>query len=47
MGLRVGCRVQVVGGGAGGGPVVVAVGDTRLAVGHGMANKIMVAIETE
>ena len=47
MGLRVGRDIEVIGGAGRGGPVVVAAGDTRLAVGQGMAEKIMVVVETE
>ena len=47
MGLCVGRTVQMLGGAGGGGPVFVAAGDTRLAVGRGMADKIMVVVETE
>lgn len=43
MGLIPGCEVQVVRGG-GFGPVVVAVGGARLAVGHGMARRVMVVV---
>ena len=46
MGLNVGVRVQVVQG-AGGrpGPVLVAAGGARLAIGHGMAGKVAVAVD--
>jgi Fe2+ transport system protein FeoA len=40
MGLFVGCRLEVLIGG--GGRVIVAVGDTRIALGHGMAEKVIV-----
>ena len=45
LGLRVGCEVEVLQKGGGDdkdGPVVVRSGDTRLMVGHGMADKILV-----
>lgn len=41
MGLFVGCRVEVLIGGSEG-RMIVAVGDTRIALGHGMAEKVMV-----
>ena len=41
MGLFVGCQVEVLVGGSGG-RMIVAVGDTRIALGHGMAEKVMV-----
>lgn len=41
MGIYVGCRVEVLIGGSEG-RMIVAVGDTRIALGHGMAEKIMV-----
>lgn len=48
MGLNVGNAVRVIHGARGRGPVLIAVGDTRLAIGHGMSEKIAVArIETE
>ena len=44
MGLNVGSVLTVMHGTGGGiGPTLVAVGDTRLAIGHGMAEKILVA----
>ncbi len=42
LGIYVGCEVEVVGGGAGGG-ILVAVGDSRIALGCGMARKIILA----
>jgi len=42
MGLTPGVTVQVAGQGAGAGPVVVRVMGARIAVGHGMARRIMV-----
>ena len=41
MGLFVGCRIEVLIGGSEG-RMIVAVGDTRIALGHGMAEKVMV-----
>jgi len=46
MGLFVGCEVEVLGGGNGG-RMVLATGDTRIALGHGMADKVLVAIDPE
>jgi len=44
MGLNVGSVLTVMhGAGGGGGPTLIAVGDTRLAIGHGMAERILVA----
>jgi len=44
MGLNVGSVLTVMHGASGGvGPTLVAVGDTRLAIGHGMAERILVA----
>lgn len=44
MGLFVGCEVEVLGGGDGG-RMLLAVGDTRIALGHGMADKVLVAVD--
>ncbi len=41
MGLFVGCEVKVLIGGDGG-RLLLAVGDTRISMGHGMAEKVMV-----
>jgi ferrous iron transport protein A len=42
IGLRVGQRVSKISGMPLRGPVVVQVGGTRVALGHGMAKKVMV-----
>ncbi|MCP4643380.1 MAG: ferrous iron transport protein A [bacterium] len=42
MGLTAGRAVEVLRGGGSSGPVMVAVGEARLAIGHGMAQKILV-----
>jgi len=42
MGLAPGVTVQVAGQGAGAGPVVVRAMGARIAIGHGMARRIMV-----
>ena len=41
MGLHPGAKMRVVAN-SGGGPFVIGVGDTRLMIGRGMAQKIMV-----
>jgi len=41
MGLYVGCVVEVLIGGDGG-RMLLAVGDTRISMGHGVAEKVMV-----
>lgn len=43
MGFNPGIRIKVIQGGFQRGPIVVAVRDTRLALGRGMAHKIMVS----
>ena len=43
MGVRVGSEVQVVQGGPGAGPLMIAVDDCRFAIGRGMAEKILVS----
>jgi len=46
MGLRVGSEVEVVHSSNGAaGPTLVAAGETRLAIGHGMAAKVLVAVK--
>lgn len=46
MGLNVGDKLHVLRGGQGRtGPTLVAVGQTRLAIGHGMAGRVMVRLE--
>jgi Fe2+ transport system protein FeoA len=40
MGLIIGCEVEVIIGGYG--PVFLAIGDTRLAIGHNDAKKIFI-----
>ncbi len=46
MGLTVGCSVEVLRGcGGRTGPAVVASGDVRLMIGHGMTSKIVVQVE--
>ena len=44
MGLKIGSEVQVVRNSIGGGPVLVATGLIRLAIGRGMAARILVSI---
>ena len=44
MGLNVGREVKVIRGSKGvGGPTLIALGQTRLAIGRGMAERIMVS----
>ena len=44
MGLNIGCGVRVLRGSDGiGGPALVALGQTRLAIGRGMAKRILVS----
>ena len=43
MGLKVGCEIEVLHRGSRG-PVLVAAGGTRLALGHGMAERILVQV---
>ena len=46
MGLNVGSTLELMHSGNGrGGPTLVAVGEVRLAIGHGMAEKVLVAVE--
>lgn len=48
MGVHVGCSLEVVHCGNGrGGPVLLAVGSARIAVGHGMLDRILVAVDPE
>jgi len=44
MGFNPGVRIKVIQGGFSRGPIIVAVRDTRLALGRGMAHKIMVKL---
>jgi Fe2+ transport system protein FeoA len=46
MGLHVGKEVQILTPCTrGNGPTIVAAGETRLAIGYGMASQIMVAVD--
>jgi ferrous iron transport protein A len=47
MGMGVGSEIEVLHGGSGVGPTLVAVGETRLALGHGMADKVLVCAEPD
>ena len=48
MGLDIGREVEVLQASCNGnGPVRLAVGETRLALGHGMAGKVMIAVDPE
>jgi ferrous iron transport protein A len=47
MGLHVGTQIEVLRGTIdSGGPTLVAAGETRLAIGHGMTNRILVRVES-
>jgi len=47
MGLHIGSAIEVLQSpGEGHGPVLLAVGETRLALGHGMADRVMVAVDS-
>ena len=45
IGLRPGVTIEKLSGSLFGGPVVIRIGHMRLAIGHGMASKVMVAAE--
>ena len=48
MGLNVGSPVELIRSPNGrGGPALVAIGETRLAIGHGMVSKIIVVVDSE
>ena len=49
LGLSVGCEIEVMQGGGQGGQNAIAarMGDTRLMIGHGMAQKIIVRVAKE
>jgi Fe2+ transport system protein FeoA len=48
MGLNVGCELEVVHSGDGrGGPTLVATGESRIAIGHGMLDRIQIAVDPE
>ncbi len=42
MGFNPGVKIMVIQGGFQSGPIIVAIRDARLALGHGMAHKIIV-----
>lgn len=42
MGLRIGSDVEILRNAAMGGPVLLGIGSTRLAIGRGMAERVMV-----
>ncbi len=46
MGLHIGCEVEVLQGNRNG-PVRVGIGQTRLAIGHGMSDKVMLAVDPD
>lgn len=45
MGVRTGVRITKVSGQIMRGPVVVRIGSTRLAIGHGMARRVVVGAD--
>jgi ferrous iron transport protein A len=45
IGVRPGVMIEKLTGSFFGGPVVIRIGNMRLAIGHGMASKVMVAAE--
>lgn len=45
MGLRAGVRLTVTGGGKGG-PIILAIGDTRLVLGQGLGHRVRVYPQT-
>lgn len=48
MGINVGCEIEILHSSHGqGGPTLVKAGETRLAVGRGMADKVLVAADTQ
>ncbi len=47
LGVRVGKRIGKVSAMLMRGPVVVEIDNSRVAIGHGMASKIMVEVETK
>lgn len=46
MGIFPGCEVRVLGGGDGG-RMLLGVGDTRIGIGHGMTDRILVACDPD
>ncbi len=47
MGLRIGVRVRKLSGQVLNGPITIKIGNTKVALGHGMAKKILVTSEQE
>lgn len=48
MGVHIGCDIKVLHSGNGrGGPTLVAIGDSRLAIGYGMLDRVLVAVDLE
>jgi ferrous iron transport protein A len=45
MGVRLGVTIEKMTGSPFGGPVVVRIGQMRLAIGYGMASKVMVEVK--
>ena len=46
MGLRPGCKITKTSGMFGHGPVTVTIGNSQLAIGYGMAKKIIVEADS-
>lgn len=48
MGVNIGSDIEVIHSGNGrGGPTLIATGETRLAIGYGMLDRILVAVDPE
>lgn len=45
LGIRLGVRITKKSAVIGGGPVIIGVGNTELAIGHGMASRILVEVD--
>lgn len=45
LGIRVGSRIKKKSALIGSGPVIVSVGNTEIAIGHGMASRIFVEVD--
>ena len=47
LGIRIGCEIEKVSSHMMKGPVIVKIGNTRAAIGHGMAKRIIVEQKDE
>lgn len=45
MGVRLGARITKKSALMGGGPVIIGVGNTEIAIGYGMASRILMEVE--